>query len=130
MKNTKPFEPKERMRSLKYAWAGLKVLYLGEANAKIHLFATFCAVLMGILTKISATDWIFLLFVISLVWICELFNTAIELLCDKLTDEYDGLIKKVKDLAAAAVLVSSFLAFIVGLHLFLPPLTYSIQQLL
>ncbi|MEQ8910067.1 MAG: diacylglycerol kinase family protein [Vicingaceae bacterium] len=121
---------KDRLASFRYAIAGLKTLYKEEHNARIHLFATFCAILLAIQTKISAEEWLILLLVIAVVWICELFNTALENLCDKVAPENNPTIKKVKDLSAAAVLVSSILALIVGGILFLPPLIYSIKQLL
>jgi len=130
MRKQRPFNFRDRIKSFRYAYSGLKTLWQEEHNARIHLFATFCAVLMAIMTKIAFTEWVFLLFVIALVWICELFNTAIENLCDKISLEKDTRIKKVKDLSAAAVLVSSILALIVGALLFLPPLIYSFKQLL
>ncbi len=130
MRKQRPFNFRDRIKSFRYAYSGLKTLWQEEHNARIHLFATFCAVLMAIMTKIAFTGWVFLLFVIALVWICELFNTAIENLCDKISLEKDTRIKKVKDLSAAAVLVSSILALIVGALLFLPPLIYSFKQLL
>ena len=59
---------------------------------------------------------------IALVWITELLNTAIENACDLISLDYNPLIKKVKDVSAAAVFVASCLALITGIILFLPDL--------
>ena len=50
----------------------------------------------------------------------EIFNSSIEDLADVVCPERDERIKKVKDLAAAAVLVSAIAALIIGLIVFIP----------
>ena len=45
-------------------------------------------------------------------------NTALERLCDKVCPEKDDLIKKCKDIAAGAVLVSAIFAAAIGVVLF------------
>jgi len=55
---------------------------------------------------------------ITLVFMAEIFNTAIELMIDMFTDKYHTLIKLVKDIAAAVVLLASLNAVAVGFMLF------------
>lgn len=57
---------------------------------------------------------------ISFVFSCEILNTAIEKIADFVSPEWRNEIKIIKDLAAAAVLVSAIAAFIVGLIIFIP----------
>ena len=57
---------------------------------------------------------------IGFVLTAETFNTALEELCDKFQPTHDPHIGKIKDLAAAAVLVSSITALIVGLIIYVP----------
>ena len=103
-----------------HAFAGLKLLLKEEHNARIHLFATGLALTLAYVVQLEKLEWIALLCCVALVWICELFNTALENLCDLVSPEFNPLIKKVKDVSAAAVLVASCLALIVGVILFLP----------
>lgn len=58
----------------------------------------------------------------ALVLSLELLNTALEALTDLASPVYHPLAKQAKDTAAAAVLVASLLALLLGLYLFLPPL--------
>ena len=65
-------------------------------------------------------EWVAVAFAIGLVFSGEIFNSAIEDLSDVVCPERDDRIKKVKDLAAAAVLVNAITALAVGLLVFLP----------
>lgn len=111
---------KKRLKSFQYAFNGLRVLFYEEANARIHLVAAIAVILLGLLLKITAPEWLIILFCIALVFICEIINTAIENLCDFISPEKHELIKKTKDLAAAAVLIAAVFSVVVGLIIFLP----------
>jgi diacylglycerol kinase len=50
----------------------------------------------------------------------ELVNSAIERLADKISPEHDPLIGKIKDISAAAVLITAIAAVIVGLIILVP----------
>jgi len=50
----------------------------------------------------------------------EIINTAIENIADFLTIENNNKIKTIKDLSAAAVLISALTALIIALIIFLP----------
>lgn len=52
----------------------------------------------------------------------EAFNTAIELLADRISTERDPLIGRAKDMAAAAVLITAIGAVTIGIIVFGPPL--------
>ncbi|WP_337044105.1 diacylglycerol kinase family protein [Emticicia sp. 17c] len=113
------------LRSFKYAFQGIGVL-LHENNARFHLFATVVVILLGLLLHISHTEWAFVIMLIGLVWAAEAFNTAIEKICDFISSEYHPLIGKIKDLAAAGVLIISIVAVIVGIIIFLPKILASL----
>ncbi|MNJ85549.1 Undecaprenol kinase [compost metagenome] len=114
------FSITDRIKSFRYAFAGLKTLFIEEHNARIHLISALVAITLGFVFKISPNEWIFLVVVISLVFLCEAFNTALEALCDYVQPEKHPQIKKVKDLAAAAVLISALSALITGIIIFAP----------
>lgn len=107
------------LRSFKYAFQGIWVL-MQENNARFHLFATIVVILTGFLVGLSGTEWSVTCIIIGLVWVAEAFNTALEKLCDFVSAEHHPLIGKVKDLSAAAVLIISGVAVIIGIIIFLP----------
>ena len=59
---------------------------------------------------------------IGVVMSAEIFNTALENTMDWLDPQYNKYVKRVKDLAAGAVLVISLAVAAVGLLIFVPKL--------
>ena len=114
------FSIAKRLKSFTYAFHGLRVLLREEHNSRIHLFATLCVIVAGVVLHISALEWVAVAVAVGIVFSAEIFNSAIEDLSDVVCPERDERIKKVKDLSAAAVLVSAFTALIVGLVIFIP----------
>jgi len=113
---------KKRIKSFQYAVHGLRVLFYEEPNARIHLLAAILVLLTGLIFRLSSIEWLFVFTSIALVFICEIVNTAIENLCDFVSPEKHELIKKSKDLAAAAVLVAALFALVTALVIFMPKL--------
>jgi hypothetical protein len=64
------------------------------------------------------------------VWAAELLNTAIELLADRVSMQREEPIRRVKDAAAAGVLLAALAAFSVGLIVFLPKLWRLLENVL
>ncbi len=110
------------LRSFRYAWQGIITLLRQERNARLHLIASILALSLALYLGLTSLEWIALVVSISAVWAAELFNTAIEALCDRVSEEKHPLIKTAKDCAAGGVLVLSLNALIIGLILFLPKL--------
>lgn len=107
------------LRSFGHAWDGIRLAVRSQRNLQIHLAATLAAVLLGLNSHLAGWEWGCLILCIGLVWVAELFNTAIEILCDRITQEQDDHIRQVKDIAASAVLVASVIAVFVALLIFL-----------
>ena len=114
------FSIKKRIQSFSHAFNGIKILLSEEHNVSIHLLAACITILLGFILHISITEWIALLFAIGFVLAMEAINSAIENLADYVSPDKNELIKKVKDLSAAAVLISATTALVVGLIIFLP----------
>lgn len=102
------------LRGFPPAFRGLVHLVRSERHAKFHLLATLAVVALGLISNVSDGEWLWLFSAMAAVWIAELMNSAIERLSDRVTTEPDPLIGQAKDLAAAAVLVASLFAAIVG----------------
>ena len=117
-----PFSLLARLKSFRYAGEGLRAFFAGQHNAIIHAIATAVVILVGIFARLNATEWILITIVTGLVWMAELLNTAIEKLCDLVSPGFNPQVKFIKDVAAAAVLVSAIIAAITGLIIFIPKL--------
>ncbi|OJG16747.1 diacylglycerol kinase [Enterococcus canintestini] len=86
-----------------------------------HVFFGILALLAGFIFQLSRFEWLWLLLAVFLVWIVEIINTVFENVVDMFTDfHFHPIGKKIKDMAAGAVLLTSFFAVIIGLILFVP----------
>lgn len=113
---------KARMKSFGFAISGLGFLIRSERNARIHVVVGLAVVFAGFYFEVSQTEWVLLSTAIILVLITEAINTAIELFADVMHPEFHEQIGRVKDLCAAAVLLSALYAVGVGIAVFGPPL--------
>ena len=107
---------KKLLNSFKYAISGIVTSFKTEQNMKIHILITILVIVMGILLKISQTEWILCVFAIAIVITAELFNTAIETVVDMITKEKNEKAKIAKDVSAGAVLISALGAASVGIY--------------
>lgn len=113
---------RDRLRSFTFAFSGLKILLKTQHNSWIHLAFTGIVFAVGVMLRISAIEWSVLTLAMASVWITETLNTAIEFLTDLASPEFHPIAGQVKDLAAAAVLISAMGAAVVGVIVFLPKL--------
>ncbi len=111
---------KYKILSFKYAFEGLLTALKDQPNLKFHFLASLVVTLLGIVFDITNSEWVVIFLTIGFVIALELTNTAIEEIVDSFTSEVHPAAKKAKDVAAAAVLVSSITAAIIGLIIFLP----------
>ena len=118
--NKQKFSLKQRLKSFKHAFNGLRILLKEEHNARIHLIAAICVLIAGYVFQVSNYEWIALIFAIGLVFGLELINSSIENMADFVSPEKHDKIKKIKDLSAAAVLLGTVTALIIGLIIFVP----------
>jgi diacylglycerol kinase len=106
-------------RSFQFAFKGLKHI-LKERNFIIHLIVAAMAVLFGFLFRISYLEWISICVCCAMVLSLELINTSIEKTIDLLHPAFDERAGEIKDIAAAAVLLSAIASVIVGSIIFIP----------
>ncbi|MBN2264045.1 MAG: diacylglycerol kinase family protein [Prolixibacteraceae bacterium] len=109
---------KKLYRSFTYALSGIKQLFVGQQNARIHLLATFSVIIAAFFANVSASGWLALIFAIGLVLVAEGINTAIEHLANSVSTTYHPEIKKAKDIAAGAVLIAAIIAVAIGIIVF------------
>ncbi len=110
----------DRLRSFKYAGAGICLMLKSQHNAWIHAIITGMVIFAGFYFHVTALEWCLLILAIMSVWAAEGFNTALEFLADASSPDYHPLVGKAKDVAAGAVLISAVGSFIIGFIIFLP----------
>jgi diacylglycerol kinase len=119
---------RKRFMSFRFAVKGLSVLFMTQPNAWIHAVAIVVVALAGILLRISLMEWALVCIAIGLVISAEAFNTSIEKLVDHISPENNKNAGTVKDLAAAAVLVTAVTALIIGIVVFVPKILFLFQK--
>ena len=121
MTNRRGFFSREA-ESFACAFRGIAALLKSEVHARIHLAATILVIALGWWCEITRGEWLAVILALGLVWVAEALNTAIEYVADLAHPEEHPEVKKLKDLAAAAVLFASIASLVVGLIVFLPRL--------
>lgn len=111
---------KGRLRSILYALRGLGWLLGTQHNALIHTFVSLAVVTVGFYFEVNRLEWALLVLAMGSVWAAEALNTGIEWVVDLCSPDYHPLAEKAKDVAAAAVLLTSLAASAVGLLVFYP----------
>ena len=121
--NKRKGKNRDVISSLEFALTGIFTAFKEEKNMRSHVLSALAAIIAGLIFRISATEWLFLLLSIFLVIAFEIMNSAVENVVDLASDYHFSMrAKNAKDMAAGAVLVVSGFAVITGLIIFLPKL--------
>ncbi len=116
-------------KSFKNAVDGISYVIKAELNMKLHILAALVVVFLSILYKIGRIETMLVCLTIGSVIICELFNTAIEVLVDLVVDSYHPKAKIVKDVAAGGVLMSAIISVVVGYIIFMDKLAPDAEKI-
>ena len=109
---------KKQLKSFGYAIRGFVGAVCDEGHLRFHLVAAVYVLVFSLFYHFSAVQTAVLVILIASVIAAELFNTAIENVCDAITKEQNEYIKRAKDISAGAVLVLSVAAVIVAVIFF------------
>lgn len=109
------FNLRKLLRSFTYAFAGVKQIYKEEQNFRVHTWVGVLVV--GGLIGFSFTyiESAIVILCIGFVMVTEIVNTAIENTWDHLEPNHHPVVKSVKDMMAAAVVLATISAVAVGL---------------
>ncbi|MEQ7147624.1 diacylglycerol kinase family protein [Enterococcus gallinarum] len=114
-KNTE--KNKQFITSIEFAFTGIKTVFDEERNMRKHVLLGIVAIIAGFVFRLK----LWLLLSVFLVWIVEIVNTVFENVVDMFTDfHFHPIGKKIKDMAAGAVLMTAFFALIVAAIIFIP----------
>ena len=119
-----------RAKSFQYAFSGWRFVLRTQKNAWIHAVFSAAVILVSIWLRLTRQDWALVIVAITLVWISEFINTALEAVVDLASrSEQDELVKIGKDVGAAAVLIAATSSALIGLLVLGPPLWQRLQAL-
>lgn len=107
-------------KSFRYARQGLARALSSENSFRIHVFVAFLVLVGMIVVKIPRVEMAIIVLVISTILNLELVNTIVERFVGLLEPRVHPYVGLIKDLMAAAVLITTMAAIIIGLLIFWP----------
>jgi diacylglycerol kinase len=110
------------VRSFGYAFEGLATIARTQPNFWVHVLAACVALALGVGLRLSPVELAIVVLCIALVLVLESVNTGIETMCDLISPAHHPLIKRAKDISAAAVLIAAAASVVVAVLLFGPRL--------
>ncbi len=114
-----PMRNKNLAESFAHAFEGLAHVMWTQPHVRIQFFIVVLVLMLSYVMKLQTLQVLFMLSAVALVLIAELFNTALEVVVNLITDRYHPLAKIAKDVAAAGVLIASIYSLMVGGAVFL-----------
>jgi diacylglycerol kinase len=105
-------------KSFVYAINGIWSGVADQLNLKVQIGVALLVTGAGFYYGIAPMEWCVILLCIGLVLGLEMMNSAIESLVDLVTRERHPLAGRIKDIAAGAVLLVSFISVVIGVIVF------------
>lgn len=96
------------------------MLVVTQPHARFHFLATALVAMAGWWFGLARWEWVGVALAAGGVWTAEALNTALEWLVDLVHPEWAEPAGRIKDVAAAAVLLASLAAAAVGMLVFGP----------
>lgn len=117
-----PITSPNRVKSLGYALAGWLYMLRRQKNTRIQAVASIAVMALAFWLQIDFTSWAILILAITIVWMAEFINAAVEAAINLTTSDFHPMAKVGKDVASAAVLLGVVASILIGLLLLGPPL--------
>ena len=128
-KKRKPQKNGTFIKSFRDAFEGVRTVFQEERNMRSHTFSTLSVLFISLFLNLTVNEWFWIILVCFLVLVMEVWNTVVENIVDLVSPHYHPLAKKVKDMAAAAVLLTSVLSVIIGSIILIPKIFKLISSL-
>jgi len=102
-------------KSFTYAFRGLFKVFREEQNLRIQMLVGLAVVIISFFLSLSIIEWALIIISIATVLFMEVLNSAVERVADVLKPMISNYVKEIKDIMAAAVMLASLSAILVGL---------------
>lgn len=103
---------KRLIEAFKYSMSGLNFIFKREEAFRIEIFISIICIFIILFVNKTLNEKLFLMISTFLVIFSEIINTAIEVVIDRISEEYNYLSKIAKDIGSLLVL-SSIVFFII-----------------
>lgn len=123
MKEDKKLPSKNRhyAESFKYAFTGVRTVFQEERNMRTHVVLGLLVLFLCLFLDLNQNEWLWIFLCVFLVIVMEIWNTVVENIVDLVTEfEFHPIAKKVKDMAASAVLLTACFSVVTGLVVLIP----------
>ncbi len=110
------------LRSFRHALRGFGLVLARERNARVHVAAAAAALVAAVWLGLDRAEVALVVLTIALVLAAEVVNTVVERLLDLVHPEHSERVRAIKDMSAAAVLVTALGALAVAVVLLAPRL--------
>ncbi len=117
-----PITSTNRLNSLSYALAGWIYMLVRQKNTRIQAVASLVVFGVALWLGIDPISWAILILTITMVWMAEFLNAAVEAAINLASAELHPMAKVGKDVASAAVLLGAVASIFIGLLILGPPL--------
>jgi diacylglycerol kinase len=117
-----PITSTNRLNSLSYAVAGWIYMLVRQKNTRIQAVASIVVFGVALWLGIDPISWAILILTITMVWMAEFLNAAVEAAINLASAELHPMAKVGKDVASAAVLLGAVASILIGLLILGPPL--------
>ena len=114
------FNIKRFFKSLKCAIRGFYSVYKTEQNFRFQLMIALIVIILMFVLNVTRKESVILILMVSFVLAMELINSVFEKFTDMLKPRIHVYAELVKDIMSGAVLLSSVVALIIGLIIFIP----------
>ena len=103
------------------AFEGVVFAFRSERNMGLHIVAAAVAIAASFYFNVEKAEFLAILSAIFLVFMAEMFNTAVESAVDLNTKTFHPLARVAKNVAAGAVLFAALYALLVAILVFAGP---------
>lgn len=117
-----PITSRNRVVSLGYALAGWLYMLRWQKNTRLQSVASIAVLGVALWLQITFVEMAILILTITIVWMAEFINAAVEATINLTTSDIHPMAKVAKDVASAAVLLGVVAAILIGLLILGPPM--------
>ena len=121
-----PITSTNRLNSFGYALAGWIYMLRRQKNTRIQAVASIGILALALWLNVDAMGLAVLILAITIVWMAEFVNAAVEAAINLYTSDYHPMAKVGKDVASAAVLLGVVASVLIGLFILGPPLVHKL----
>ena len=110
-------------KSFRYAIHGVRVVFASEQSFRLQCLVAAAVMVLAVALQVNRLEFVLLVLLSGAVLTLELVNSVFERIVDGFKPRLNPMVADIKDIMAAAVLIASAVAAVVGAVIFLPRLS-------